>query len=192
MSTLRPDKVFGRYNEFVLLCLGFLLTTVLGTFLTSRYQDRARLSVERATRLEAALNRATTVSEEISRTLDRRLYRTRVLVWALMEHKPEAELQAARDNYLKAKDDWNENLNRLYSAVESSFGNSQRVRLEGDLTERFRTIHNSIDACLKDRAKCDIAKINADINAFNPEIYAFDAGLLEQIKLGTVGAFGKQ
>jgi hypothetical protein len=75
MSQSRSDKLLGPYTDFALLVLGFILTTVVGGFLTYRYQERARADAERTARLQAELVRATTVSEEVSRMLDRRLYR---------------------------------------------------------------------------------------------------------------------
>lgn len=192
MTDSSPDKLFGRYNELVLLLLGFVLTSILGGFLTTCYQSRSRLDAERTTRLQGELARATAVSEEVSRALDRRLYRTRVLVWTLKDNAPDPELQVAREEYRKAMADWNENLNRLYSSTEYCFGSELRSTLESSLAERFRSIHRSIDACVRDRGACDAAKIDEDINAFNPEIYSFDAQLLEQIKRGNIGAFRGQ
>jgi hypothetical protein len=121
--------------------------------------------------------------------LDRRLYRTRVLVWALKDKKQDAEIQVARVEYRKALADWNENLNRLYSSTEYSFGTELRQKLESGLADRFRSIHGAIDNCVSGGDGCDPGKIDDGINAFNPEIYFFDAQLLERINRGAVGAF---
>jgi len=189
MNNFRSDKVFGRYNELVLLVLGFFLTTVLGTVLMNKYQEHARIEAERTTRFQAELSRATAVFEEVSRMLDRRLYRTRVVVWTLKDNKSEADIKAAREEYQKAMADWNENLNRIFSLIEYSFGAEQRTTLESVLTEQLRSIHTDINACFTDRKSCDPKKIDNKINDFNPQIYAFDAKILSFLKNGSVGAF---
>ena len=189
MNNCRSDKVFGRYNELVLLVLGFFLTTVLGTVLMNNYQEHTRIETERTTRFQAELSRATAVFEEVSRMLDRRLYRTRVVVWALKDNKSEANIKVAREEYKKAIADWNENLNRIFSLIEYSFGAEQRTTLESVLAEHLRSIHIDIDTCLTDRKSCDPKKIDDKINDFNPQIYAFDAKILSFLKDGSVGAF---
>jgi hypothetical protein len=35
------NKLFGRYNEFILLLVAFLLTTIVGGYLTNNYQTCA-------------------------------------------------------------------------------------------------------------------------------------------------------
>jgi hypothetical protein len=185
------NKLFGRYNEFALLLLAFVLTTVVGGYLANKYQEKARKDAERAARLHQELTRASQVSEEISRALDRRLYRTRVLVWALKDDSPERELQSARDTYHIALAEWNENLNRLYSLVEYSFGNAMRQELEGNITEEFRSIHQDIYSCLQNRKDCKskIQTIEARIDKFNPEIYEYDYKMLAMIRQERVGSF---
>src|SRR5689334_14378534 len=186
-----PKKLFGRYNEFVLLLVAFVLTTVVGGYLTSKYQGKAREDEKRAARLYQELTKASQVSEEISRALDRRLYRTRVLVWALKDESPERELQSARDGYRSSLTEWNANINSIYSLVEYSFATEMRDKLERDITEEFRSIHRSIDDCLRNRKDCKpkTQTIEATIDQFNPKIYSYDYEMLARIRQEKVGSF---
>ncbi|NPT44342.1 hypothetical protein GNZ12_24130 [Paraburkholderia sp. 1N] len=187
-----PDKLFGRYNELVLLLLAFVLTTVVGGMLTYAFQTKARANEEHSARLQADLARASQVSEEISRTLDRRLYRTRVLLWAMKDDARDKDLSVARDDYRAALADWNENLNRRYSLAEYSFGRPMRITLEDGLTASFLAIHKEIDDCLRKAGTCDRTKIETledVINDLNLNVYRYDTQMLSLIRAGTVGSF---
>ncbi|MFM0224832.1 hypothetical protein [Paraburkholderia dipogonis] len=184
-----PDKLFGRYNELVLLLLAFVLTTVVGGMLTYAFQTKARANEEHSARLQADLTRASQVSEEISRTLDRRLYRTRVLLGALKDSAQDRDLSVAREDYRAALADWNENLNRRYSLVDYSFGSAMRDMFQSKLTVDFIAIHKEIDACLHHTGTCDLAAIEMATDGLNVKVYGYDIQMLSLIRAGTVGSF---
>jgi len=69
-------------DDLIKLTAGFLLTTLCGGLLGFVFQRRnARYQWLRA-RWEKELGEAQAVFEEVSRLLDRRLYRTRQLLWS--------------------------------------------------------------------------------------------------------------
>lgn len=66
--TAQPTKLFGRYQELALLALGFVLTTVVGSFLADRYQAVAAEKERQSRREEADAQKATQLYEETSRS----------------------------------------------------------------------------------------------------------------------------
>ncbi|HEU4921820.1 MAG TPA: hypothetical protein VFT23_01955, partial [Burkholderiales bacterium] len=75
-------------HELLLLLLGFVFTTLVGTTLTfvyDEFRERAKLREQR--RAEA-----TEVFENLSRLMDTRLYRWRQVAWAIEDGKPVPEI----------------------------------------------------------------------------------------------------
>ena len=84
-------------DDLIKLAITFLLTTVCGGLLAFVFQGRqARYQWLRA-RWEKELTEAQTVFDEVSRLLDRRLYRTRQLLWSFDRRK--AGRQQCLDDY---------------------------------------------------------------------------------------------
>jgi len=68
-----------------------------------------------------------------------------------------------------------------------------RNKFEGDLTEEFRSIHESIDDCLRNRKDCKskIPTIEETVNNFNKKIYSYDYEMLAMIRQEKIGSFIK-
>lgn len=104
------QKLFGRHHEVVLLLFGFVFTTLVGGYLTYNWQGRAaeyeRIAEYRRLEQEAA----TRVFEELSRLMDKRLYRMRRLHTGISswgrDHK---EVAKRWESYREALFIWNEN-----------------------------------------------------------------------------------
>jgi hypothetical protein len=182
-------KLFGRYHEVVLLLIGFLLTTIVGGLLTYWYQTLAWNRDDIARRKSEELTRASALFEDVSRRMDRRLYRLRNVEDALEEKLSSAELDKRRAQYRAAVADWNESLNRNLWATQRYFGTSLRSTLEGTIQEGFRSLHQELAETLGDRTEERINKLKAHINDFNPSIYMFDGEMLDALQCGSVGTF---
>jgi hypothetical protein len=187
MSNGANEKLFGKYHELLLLLLGFFLTTIAGGYLAHKYQERAWEHELAAKRYDARLEAASRSFDEISRLLDRRLYRARTLLWAYKGDESAQEIQLRRNEYREVVEEWNGSLNRNLIFVERYFGQSLRGELEGEISDGFRNIHNALDAYRKSPDPSKIQDIEAKINAFNPVIYGFNLTMLEHIQGGAVG-----
>src|SRR3954464_10411166 len=91
-------------NQVVLLVLGFVLTTVVGGVLGYYYQRRTW----DANRREAERTAAANVFDDISRAMDERLYRMRLVYWGLKQGGDQ-RIKDAMNEYRVALTKWNDN-----------------------------------------------------------------------------------
>src|SRR4051794_37903537 len=89
----RSRRGDGMMDDLLKLVLGFVLTTLCGGLLGFVFQRRHARYQWLRSRWEKELAEAQAVFEEVSRILDRRLYRTRQLLWSL-ERNPEIREQS--------------------------------------------------------------------------------------------------
>lgn len=177
------------FDKVVLLMLGFVLTTVAGSFLSYRYQIRAWEREDLAQRKQDELARASVIFDDISKLLDRRLYRTRSVVWALKDRMPKSTVDQQREVYRVSLAEWNESLNRNLALIERYFGTDLRSEFEGEITDKFRDLHNELSSIIKNPTDSGIVELEESLNNFNPTIYMFNLEMLECIQRGEVGAF---
>jgi hypothetical protein len=184
-------KLFGRYHELVLLVLGFCLTGVLGTIVAQNVQDRSWRFQRDAEHRDREVDAATKVFDDVSRLMDRRLYRTRQVLWALQGNIPEADTTARWADYRAVLYEWNDALNRNLALVERYFGVDMRNELEGHIHNGLRTIGEQLEDYRKAKSKDPTAlKTAADLaDRVNFAIYGLNLAMLKQIQGGDVGAF---
>lgn len=185
----KEKKLFGIYHEVTLLFLGFLLTTLVGGSLTYWYQKLAWDRDDLSKKKQEELSRAGAVFDDVSRLLDKRLYRLRKLEWAIEEGSSPSELISLRKQYQAVVSDWNENLNRNLALTDRYFGPELRQELEGSITEGFRNLHSELTKVLRDPSHKGLQQLKKDTDDFNPRIYAYNLRMLEPIQRGEVGAF---
>jgi DNA anti-recombination protein RmuC len=183
------EKLLGRYNELVLLLLGFFLSTIVGGMLAYWYQSLAWSRDDEARRKSEELARASALFEDISRMMDKRLYRLRNVQDALEQRLSVGELEKCREEYRASVAEWNETLNRNLWATERYFGKSLRNTLEATIQEGFRSLHRDLSETLKDPSGEKVNRLKASIDDFNPLVYAFDGEMLDTLERGAVGTF---
>jgi len=185
----RDHKLFGRYHEVVLLVLGFVFTTLVGGFLTYWYQERAWQRDDQSRRKQQELSRGSAVFDDVSKLLDKRLYRLRNIEWALEENLYSAEISVRREQYREVVEEWNENLNRNLALTQRYFGSDVRQELEGSITEGFRSLHSELNSVLKKPSADSVEMLKNNTNDFNPKIYLFNLRMLDALQRGEVGVF---
>jgi len=189
MKEDQETKLFGKYTDIVMLLLTFILTTVVGGFLSDRFQQSAWERDQIVQRQREEMSRASAVFERMSALLDRRLYRLRTVLWDIKTKAPSAILSDHRRQYREVIAEWNESLNTTLSFVQRYFGQDQRAILEGEINEKFRGFHGKIDAYLNSNQDLDLEVLEQELNDFNPEVYQFNLSLLDQLEKGQVGSF---
>jgi hypothetical protein len=175
-------KAFLDDHEFRKLVVGFVLSTLVGGLLTFWFSFLSAARSEREQLRQADLRAASDVFTDISRSLDKRLYRTRLLLWGYQEHVDDSEIANRKKSYAEAVQEWSENLNRTYAQMERYFGRELRDFLEGYLTGEFRCISARIRVPSR-----DLRAIETDIDELNRQVYRFNAELLRRIQAGDVG-----
>jgi hypothetical protein len=129
--------------------IGFLLTTVIGGLLGFLFQRRAWSHQHAVQVHEQERERAVAIFEEVSRLMDRRLYRLRLLFWSLPKRGPggsEHELATRRlEDYRQVLFDWNDNINRNLALLQQYFGSSFRYSLDHAVGGRFVTLGGEVE-----------------------------------------------
>jgi hypothetical protein len=187
----RHEKLFGKYHEIALMVLGFFLTTIVAGGITFWYQKKAWDRDDLSKRKQEEINRASVLFDDLSRLLDKRLYRLRNVQWALEGEKKasQEELAALRAQYRAIIVEWNESLNRNLALTERYFGSDVRSQLEGSISGEFIALHKELKQVLSDPNDENIAQLEAHIDRFNPQIYIFNVRMIELLQRGEVGVF---
>jgi len=132
-------------EKLFLLLAGFFLTTICGGLIATLLQHRAW---RHKWATEAAEKRAETtkqVFEEISRLMDRRLFRINQLeLWLRRQDK--ARVDIAMQNYRDVLFEWNDSINRHLAMLQIYFGNDIREEFDCDVGARFVEIGSLVEA----------------------------------------------
>ena len=111
-------------KELLPVVAGFLLTTVLGGSLGFFFQQRSWAHQHTVQRMEQERERAVQIFEEVSRLMDKRLYRLRLLYWGLAGESDNAKWSALSESrmedYRKVLYEWNDSINRNLVSRNSS------------------------------------------------------------------------
>jgi Putative peptidoglycan binding domain len=140
-------------GDLLLLFVGFLLTSVLGGLLGYLFQGRSWAHQHEVQRRDQERQQALRTFEEVSRLLDRRLYRVRRLYWAARSRAlgtgDAADLAAAQAGYREVLFEWNDNLNRTLALVHTYFGSQVREQLEEEVYEGFATLGRGLEEIVR-------------------------------------------
>jgi hypothetical protein len=161
------------------LLVGFLLTTICGGVLAFFFQRRQARYQWLRDRTEKEMEICRAVFEEVSRLLDKRLYRARQLLHFL--NSPEAKEQKLND-YREIVTQWNENINRILALLEFSFGSSVRDSLDYGVGAAFVKAGELLENAIRNKTDVDHADITQRLNAIANEVYQFNLKMLVLIK----------
>ena len=186
----RSEKLFGRYHDISMLLAGFHLTTIVGGYLSHSWQTRSAEIQREAEQKRYEIQAATEVFEDISRLMDKRLYRMRRISMGV-GNDVDADIMSRRwDAYRESLFEWNENLNRYLALTQMYFGQEARDTLERDIQTRFiafgRLLENSRAKKSSDNTYAKRLQVADDLNNY---IYEFDLKLIDRIQHGDVGSF---
>jgi hypothetical protein len=185
-------------KQFAPLIVGFLLTTVAGGILGYFFQIRSWSHQYEVQFYEQERERAAKAFEEISRLLDKRLYRLRLLYWRLsgpVEDKSNAEIQRKMDDYRAVLYEWNDNINHNLAVMQQYFGTRMRIRLDSEVGAEFVKLGRQVERLWRD-SSID-ANRNADtqldrrIGELNELIYGFNLDMLRLLQSGSIGVFNR-
>lgn len=172
-------------QELLLLGIGFVLTTVVGGLLTYYFQKRAWGHQHDVAAREQASQQALEAFDQISRLLDKRLYRMRELYWAFNRRRQDTSgrFEKARSSYREVLLEWNESLNRTQAIVEVHFGPSLREELSA-IQDHYAVLHRAVDALLrapKDQLD-DIPNLSDRFHKLAIRVYDFNVSMLKRLR----------
>ena len=183
-------------TELVPLVVGFALTTVLGGFLGSWLQRRTWDHQKEVQLREDELRRADDVCQQVSKLLDKRLYRMRRLYFslALDLDLPDRNdrVQTSLKEYNTVLYEWNDGLNSNLALMGAYFGAGARDWLDTQLYEHFKRAGAGLeDYYLRNTrgipADRNLMDIKADLDALSTQVYRLGIFMMTQLREGHVG-----
>jgi hypothetical protein len=139
--------------------------------------------------------RAVAIFEEVSRLMDRRLYRLRLLYWSL----PAGRADGARsplaeprmDEYRQVLCEWNDSINRNLALIQQYFGEAMRRRLDNTIGSTFVGLGRSIERLWASESNPPAAvepkELDRRLTELSSLVYGFNLQMIRAIQAGAVG-----
>lgn len=173
-------------DSFSELFFGFLLTTVFGGLLAYYFQNRAWNHQFRIGLLEADPASATKLFEELSRLMDKRLYRMRQVNWKLKRPASEEVVEESMEGYREVLYEWNDALNRNLALTETYFGSEIKKFLEGSIYEEFsrigRVLESGYAQFLESKDQFSWSQATNDLTRLSDRIYRLNIMMIHSIQ----------
>jgi type II secretory pathway component PulJ len=175
-------------DELVLIFVGFALTTVGGGMLGYVLQNRAWARQNEVMLAQAERSAALRVFEDVSKLMDRRLYRMLRLEGVLSDPEPaDDELERRLADYREVLFEWNDSLNGNLARVETYFGHTVRVYLERYVYEGFKAAHELLMSQRRESAAESEPSVGGVLQLLSDRIYDLNAAMGELVRGGLVG-----
>ena len=170
------EKVFGKYHDFVLMITGFLLTGIIGTFISQSYTTK-----------NAELSAANKIFGDYSVLAGDRYFQMNQILLGLKQGKKKKVMDKRWGNYREELQKWNTARGYNRQMIQLYFGNPI-WNLERDLHYSFRawgaTLEASVDASKKIDYDCLIKKRDE----FLTDLHSFNFALGQAIQEGEIGS----
>lgn len=175
--------------------VGFLLTTVFGGTLGYIFQRRGWTHQHTTQLRQQERERAVAIFEEVSRLMDRRLYRLKLLYWSL----PAGRADGARsplaeprmEGYRQALYEWNDSINRNLALIQQYFGEAMRERLDNVIGSAFVSLGRSVEHLWTSDSDTPVAveprEFERRLTELNSLVYGFNLLMIRAIQAGAVG-----
>ncbi len=187
------------WAQAVPVLLGFVLTTLAGGLYADRLHGRSWRHRNDLRRAEEDARHAGEVCRALSALLDRRLYRMRRLLSAVLDVRSgrasRAVLAARLRDYDRVLLEWNDELNARLAVVGAYFGADLRDLLDGVVYEKFADTGRQLEALYRsavdERQVTDPAPaadaVRASIDALGHLAYDASFTMMVRIREGRVG-----
>ena len=203
-----PDKLFGKYNDYALVALGFLLTTGLGSCLVSSLNTDVQVLVsslneeaqERgrdAVFLESDRRDATDFFRSISFDMEHRLELVRqILYWHgfadVVDDDALSDLESRWGDYRAFLIQWNSRLDLNHALALRFFGDGVWSDFS-DIHFGLRQLGENLEknAALREarrtHMRADVTTLRAEADAVDSSIYKLDVCMIDLIIAGKIG-----
>jgi hypothetical protein len=189
-------------NQLVPVVAGFLLTTVIGGLLGFLLQNRSwehqhkvlASEQERQRRLQIAeqeRKEAVQIFDEISRLMDKRLYRLRLVYWSLKEESDPGKRSPAAEErwkeYRQVLYEWNDSVNRNLALLYRYFGEKMRLRLDNAVGSTFVALGRKVEQWWKSGTQPS-SDLERQLRELSNMVYHFNLEMIIAIQSGSVGS----
>jgi hypothetical protein len=182
-------------GQLLLLVVGFLLTGVLGAWLTNRFQRQASEEQRKVEQRDLERQQALKTFEEVSTRLDKQLYRTRHLYLEARKKVRGAgsttDIVEARAAYQEILHEYNANWHRTLALVQTYFGLGLRQELENDIYGRFDTLSRRLDVIVDivstNNEHIKAPRLEGNIGELSGKITKFSIRMLKLLEENRLG-----
>ncbi len=170
------EKLFGKYNEFILILVGFLLTGVIGTYIAQTYTTK-----------NAELAAANKVFSEYSKLTGDRYFTMNQVMIAIREELSEKELNERWSAYRSELQKWNTARGYNREMIKLYFGQPLWNK-ERDIHYFFRAWGQSLERANSVKGDLDFKCLDKERDKFLVIIHGFNFSLGEAIQQGNIGS----
>ena len=175
--------------------VGFLLTTVLGGTLGYVIQRRGWTHQHTTQLRQEERERAVAIFEEVSRLMDRRLYRLKLLYWSLPAGRADGTrsplAEPRMDQYRQVLYEWNDGINRNLALVQQYFGEAMRRRLDNVIGSAFVSLGRSVERLWSSEGNPAPAvapkELDRRLTELSSLVYGFNLQMIRAIQACAVG-----
>lgn len=184
-------------KQLLPLVVGFILTSVVGGALGYYFQTRSWNHQYEMQLREQERERAARAFEEISRLMDKRLYRLRQLYWCLSGDEAQGgggkDADRKMDDYREVLYEWNDSINRNLALLHQYFGVAMRDRLDYEVGAEFVELGRQVERLwghpLGSQEQASHAALGQRIGSLRSRIYDFNIDMIGLLQSGSVGWF---
>ncbi len=163
-KTKKPD--FGQ--NLLLLVIGFVLTGLIGSYVSYRFQNRTAINQYNISLIEAERNTGKSIFEDVMKGLDSRVYCSQLVCDNYIFHPNTGVEEKIWQQYVIQMNDWNENINKRRSLVGLYFGKKTETEVAKMHVEFMNLNHglnlikkgNNFSAYHSDANQIDVLKTN--------------------------------
>ncbi|MEZ9141578.1 MULTISPECIES: hypothetical protein [unclassified Shewanella] len=170
------EKVFGKYHDFILMLTGFLLTGIIGTFISQSYTTK-----------NAELSAANKVFGEYSELAGERYFEMNQILLGLKQGKTKKVMEERWDDYREILQKWNTARGYNRQMLQLYFG--QPIwNQERDLHYFFRAWGETLEASFDSSKEIDYDCLFKKRDKFLVDLHSFNFALGQAILMGKIGS----
>ena len=173
---MAEGKLFGKYNEFILVLLGFVLTGLVGTFIAQTYTTK-----------NAELAAANKIFSEYSQLTGDRYFTMNQLMIALNNNETDDVLTTRWNAYRVELQKWNTARGYNREMIKLYFGQPMWNE-ERDIHYVFRAWGQALEAANQSVKSVDFQCLQEERDQFLERLHAFNFSLAEAIQQGAIGS----
>jgi hypothetical protein len=184
---MKETKLFGKYNEFVLLILGFLFTGILGTFINNEIQNKTWEREQKAILMSNQTTNAINLLEKVSNLMNKRMYATWQLIFVLEDsNMNKSQIENKWKDYDEILKEWNTNRGFNREMLRFYFG-EKIYNLERDIHYDLRYIGQVLECIKRNSNHSDIVEARRKAEETNKRIINFNLLASICIQKGIIG-----
>lgn len=172
---MAEEKLFGKYSDFILVLLGFLLTGIIGTYIAQTYTTK-----------NAELSASNKIFSEYSKLTGDRYFTMNQVMLSLRSGDDENILNMRWDAYRAELQKWNTSRGYNRVMIKLYFGQALWNQ-ERDIHYFFRVWGQALESANKSRENVDFSCLENSRDDFLVRLNEFNYSIAEAIQEGNIG-----